>query len=157
MSPNIQWQWIQFDQMTPQQMEAMYCLRQAVFIIEQDCIYPDIDGKDYQAIHLFGWLDEQLVATLRVFESYQEYQSDSGETRASIGRICTHKDFRNNGTGQKSVDKALDFIKRNYNNKPVKIGAQFYLKQFYEKLGFKQVSDIYDEDGIDHIHMLLKN
>ena len=130
MSLNIQWQWIKFDQMTPVQMEAMFCLRQAVFIIEQDCIYPDIDGKDDQAIHLLGWLDDQLVATLRVFENCQEYQSNTGETRASIGRICTHKDFRNGGSGQKLVAKALEFIKQNYNNKPVKIGAQFYLKRF---------------------------
>ena len=156
MDSNIQWQWLRFDQMTPAQMEAMFSLRQAVFIVEQDCIYLDIDGKDDQAIHLLGWVNNQLIATLRVFESYREYQSDSGETRASIGRICIHANFRNAGSGQQLVGRALDFIRQNFNNKPVKIGAQLYLKQFYEKLGFRQVSDIYDEDGIDHIHMLLK-
>jgi len=157
MGSNIRWQWLKFDQMTPVQMEAMYQLRQAIFIIEQECFYLDIDGQDNQAIHLLGWSGDRLVATLRVFESYSDYQSDTGENRASIGRICTHASFRKNGIGQELVAKAVEFIRQNFMGQPIKIGAQFYLKQFYQNFGFKQISEIYQEDGIDHIHMLLEN
>ncbi len=156
MNSKIQWQWIEFSKLSASQMEAMYQLRQDVFIVEQECFYLDIDGLDDQAIHLLGWADNRLVATLRLFEDYPDYQSKKGESRASLGRICTHKDFRTDGYGKELLVRAIDYIAQNFAQKSIKIGAQLYLKRFYENFGFKQVSDIYKEDGIDHIHMLLE-
>jgi len=157
MNLNIIWQWHSFEDLTPIQMEAMFALRQEVFIVEQDCPYLDIDGKDQQAYHLLAWSEEQpnqqanrqLIATLRVFESYHQYQN-----MASIGRICTHQSVRKDGVGRILVSKAIEFIEENYPSKAIQIGAQFYLKKFYQEFGFTQISDIYDEDGIDHILML---
>ena len=74
MDSEIVWQWKCFDELQPFEMAAMYALRQAVFIIEQDCPYPDIDGKDPKADHLLACQGDKLVGTLRVFESYPEYQ-----------------------------------------------------------------------------------
>ncbi len=149
MKSEIIWQWHSFDDLSPMQMQAMFALRQNVFIIEQACLYPDIDGKDQQAFHLLAWLDNQLVATLRVFESYPQYQN-----MASIGRICTHQSIRKDGVGRVLVAKAIEFIEEHYPDKSIQIGAQHYLKRFYEGFGFKQISDIYLEDGIEHILML---
>ncbi len=157
MNLKINWQWHRFKELTPFQMEAMFALRQQVFIIEQDCPYPDIDGKDQQAYHLLAWSEghsdkpsnKRLIATLRVFESYHQYQN-----MASIGRICTHQSVRKDGVGRLLVSKAIEFIEESYPGKGIQIGAQFYLKKFYQGLGFEQISDIYDEDGIDHVLML---
>ena len=148
MTANIAWQWKKFNELKPHEMAAMFALRQAVFIVEQDCPYPDIDGKDPKADHLLAWKGGKLVATLRVFESYSEYQGN-----VSIGRICTDISVRKDGVGRVLVAKSLEFIEENYPNKEIQIGAQYYLKRFYEGFAFQQISDIYDEDGIDHILM----
>lgn len=157
MNSNIIWQWHSFEDLTPTQMAAMFALRQEVFVVEQDCPYLDIDGKDQHAYHLLAWSEDrsnkqsnkQLIATLRVFESYHQYQN-----MASIGRICTHQSVRKDGIGRLLVSKAIEFIEENYPGKAIQIGAQCYLKKFYQEFGFAQISDIYDEDGIDHILML---
>jgi len=145
----INWQWRKFEELSPTEMQAMFALRREVFIIEQDCMYQDIDGKDDQAYHLLAWQDIKLIATLRVFESYPEYQNN-----VSIGRVCTHLSVRKDGVGRELVKKALQFIQGKFPSKKIQIGAQLYLKNFYGNFGFKQISDIYDDDGIDHILML---
>ena len=152
MKDTINWQWHHFDDLTTEQAHDMFALRQEVFILEQDCIYQDIDGKDKEAYHLLGWQDKKLVATLRVFESYQPYFNN-----ASLGRVCTHQSVRRYGLGKELVQRAIIFIQENFPNKAVQIGAQHYLKKFYDDLGFRQISDIYDEDGIDHILMIKDN
>ena len=149
MIANIDWQWHALDDLTSFQMQEMFALRQDVFIVEQDCVYQDIDGKDQQAFHLLGWQNGQLIATLRVFECYQPYANN-----ASFGRVCTHYSVRNSGVGKLLISEALKFIDENFPTQSVQIGAQYYLKNFYQAFGFEQVSDIYDEDGIDHVLML---
>lgn len=161
MNSQINCQWHSFEDLTLTQMEAMFALRQEVFIVEQDCPYLDIDGKDQHAYHLLAWSNDgsnkksnsqsnkQLIGTLRVFESYAPYQN-----MASIGRICTHQSVRKDGLGRLLVSKAIEFIEENYPGKAIQIGAQTYLKKFYQGFGFKQVSDIFDDEGIDHVLML---
>jgi len=149
MESNIIWQWHVLDDLSPLQMQAMFALRQDVFIVEQDCPYQDIDGKDEQAYHLLGWQGDKLIATMRVFERYQPYLNN-----VSFGRVCTLQSVRKEGVGKLLISKALEFISENFPNKSIQIGAQHYLKNFYQAFGFKQVSEIYDEDGIDHILML---
>ncbi|PCI69630.1 MAG: hypothetical protein COB38_07925 [Gammaproteobacteria bacterium] len=148
MKTKRDWRWKKLEQMTALQSEKMFALRQEVFIVEQDCPFADIDGKDSQAHHLLVWEGDSLIATLRVFESYQEYDGKS-----SIGRICVARSARKYGIGKELVQTAIDYIGEKFSNKEIQIGAQFYLKRFYEELGFSQVSGIYDEDGIDHIYM----
>ena len=150
-TPKILWQWCQLHELEPLQIQAMFALRQNVFIVEQDCPYPDIDGQDAAAHHLLGWNGGELVATLRVFESYKDYDNN-----ASIGRICTHESARKLGLGKVIVSKAIDYIENDFQKSSIQIGAQLYLKRFYQAFDFKQVSEIYVEDGIDHILMLRK-
>jgi len=149
--PKLKWNWFTFNQLSNQQLEQMFALRQQIFIVEQDCPFPEIDGKDSKAQHLLVWEDDVLIATLRVFESYKEY-----DNKASIGRICVAEPARKYGIGKELVQRAIDYVEKEFDRKDIQIGAQFYLKKFYQGLGFKQISEIYDEDGIDHIHMLLQ-
>jgi len=149
MKDNIDWQWYSFEQLKPDQMAAMFALRQEIFVVEQNCPYLDIDGKDPQAMHLIAWCKHQIIATLRLFESYPDY-----DNHVSIGRICTAQSVRGQGLGQQLMNQVLDYIKQNYPNKKIQIGAQYYLKPFYTHFGFKQISDVYLEDGIEHILML---
>jgi ElaA protein len=145
----IDWQWAAYEELTRDQLAAVFELRQAVFIVEQNCPYPDIDGKDPQALHLMAWLDNRLVATLRLFPSYKPYQG-----HCSLGRICSRQDVRRLGVGKELVRRGLDYIDRHYPDKSTQIGAQHYLKRFYQGFGFVQCSEPYDEDGIEHILMI---
>ena len=145
----INWQWREYNALTRDEAVAMFKIRQDVFIVEQDCPFHDIDGLDPDAEHLLGWYQNELVATLRFFHSYQPYQG-----RCSLGRICSAQKFRKFGIGRALVKEGLKRVDQLYPEKETEIGAQFYLKKFYESFGFVQSSDIYDEDGIDHIHMI---
>ncbi|MDQ7047995.1 MAG: GNAT family N-acetyltransferase [Enterobacterales bacterium] len=149
MTDKIDWQWYLFEQLKPNQMAAMLALRQEVFVVEQNCPYLDIDGKDPQAMHLIGWQNQTIIATLRLFESYPDY-----DNHVSIGRICTAQSVRGKGVGQQLMDQVIDYIKQNFPSKKIQIGAQYYLKPFYTSFGFKQISEIYLEDGIEHILMI---
>jgi len=149
MKNQIVWKWYLFEDLNYQELHDMYALRQDVFIIEQECLYKDIDGKDGEAYHLLGWYENKLVATLRLFESYQPYLNN-----ASIGRVCTDSSVRKHGIGKVLVEKAIEFVEENFLRKSIQIGAQYYLKNFYQTFGFEQISEIYDEDGIDHIFMI---
>ncbi|NVJ61596.1 MAG: GNAT family N-acetyltransferase [Gammaproteobacteria bacterium] len=146
---DIDWQWRHYNALTRDEAVAMFKLRQDVFIVEQDCPFHDIDGIDSEAEHLLGWYDGELVATLRFFHEYQPYQG-----RCSIGRICSSLNYRKFGVGRALVAEGLKRIDELYSNRETEIGAQLYLKKFYESFGFVQSSDVYDEDGIDHIHMI---
>ena len=150
MEQAIDWQWRKFEELTAAEIYAVYKLRQDVFIVEQNCVYPDIDGKDPKALHLLGWKGKQLVATLRLFESYDEYDG-----AVSFGRVCTELSMRKLGTGKLLLGEVMRYIENNLADRVVQIGAQLYLKRFYQGFGFEQVSDVYDEDGIDHILMQL--
>ncbi len=148
---SITWYWKAWSELTVDEVTAMFKLRQDVFIVEQDCPFHDIDGKDDQALHLFGWDGDILVATLRLFENYKPYQN-----QASIGRICSHKDYRSTGAGRELVRRGVEYIDQHLPNQSTQIGAQQYLQRFYESFGFVQCSEPYDEDGIQHILMQRK-
>ena len=145
---DFKWQWKAFDQLSTRQLAQLYQLRQSVFIVEQNCPYLDADGKDLDAYHLMGFLDNQLIATLRYFPDYADY-----EHQASIGRVCTAKSVRRFGAGKKLMTKAMEFADQKYPSQPIQIGAQAYLEDFYASFGFHTVSEIYIEDDIPHILM----
>ena len=127
-------------------------LREAVFIVEQNCPYPDADGRDPNAWHLLGWvqgpMSRSLVAYARLFEPGVRY--DEG----SIGRVVTAPEVRGTGVGKALMAEALRRIESLAPGQPIKIAAQRRIEDFYLALGFKTVSAPYEEDGIIHVEML---
>jgi ElaA protein len=107
-----------------------------------------MDNKDQSSYHLMGWKKEMLVAYTRLVPPGISYQEPS------IGRVVTSPAARGSGIGKLLMEKSIEEVIHLYGKTPIRLGAQLYLKNFYESLGFKQVSDVYDEDGIDHIEML---
>ena len=144
----ISWTLKKFSDLTPNELYAILRLRSEVFVVEQNCVFQDMDNKDHKSHHLMGWQDGVLVAYTRLVPegvSYKEFPS--------IGRVVTSSIVRKNGTGKLLMQKSIEELVRLYGQTPIRIGAQLYLKKFYSSFGFEQSSDVYDEDGIDHIEM----
>jgi len=137
-----------FNELSTAGLYQVLQMRSEVFVVEQNCVYLDLDGKDYNAIHVLGYLDKELAAYTRLFNAgdYFEY--------ASIGRVVVSPKFRDKKLGHELMQVSIEQVENNYNQTTIKIGAQLYLKKFYESHGFKAISDVYLEDGIDHIYML---
>ena len=146
----MNWLCKKFDDLTPHELYAILQLRNIVFAVEQNCVYPDMDDKDQASYHLMGSENNKLVAYTRLVPPGVSYPD-----LASIGRVVTAQDVRRKGSGRELMNVSIDKVHELFGIMPVKIGAQLYLKKFYESLGFIQTSDIYDEDGIDHIEMTL--
>lgn len=125
-------------------------LRSEVFIIEQNCIYQDIDGKDEKALHVLGIYNNKIVAYCRLFNTGDYFKN------ASIGRVVISKEYRDKKWGHLLMENALKSISCNYGKQEITISAQLYLRNFYESHGFEQISETYLEDGIPHIEMLRK-
>jgi ElaA protein len=151
----ITWQHYAFDQLDLKLLYTILRLRAEVFVVEQDCVYQDLDDKDQPAIHLCGFDDEgRLAAYTRIVSkgiSYTDY--------ASIGRVITAPFARGKGIGRPLMRESLRVLFEWYGEQAVKIGAQAHLQQYYESLGFAGTGDVYDEDGIPHRAMVyrLKN
>ena len=131
--------------------EALYDImkaRQEVFIIEQNCNYLDADGKDIHSLHLTLKIENQIAAYARIVPAGISYEE------VSIGRVLTTKNFRRKNYGRQLMSQALETIEQLYGKVPVKIGAQQYLKTFYEGFGFIQQGEMYLEDDIPHIYMM---
>ncbi|WP_276497504.1 GNAT family N-acetyltransferase [Pontibacter litorisediminis] len=137
-----------FHELTPQEMYEMLRLRSEVFVVEQTCVFLDMDNKDQKCQHLLLYKDGELVATSRLVPPGLSYPD-----AMSIGRIVTSMQVRGTGLGRVLVDYSIEECYRLYGHGPIKIGAQVYAKGFYESFGFVQSGPVYDEDGIDHIEM----
>jgi len=137
-----------FDALSPLEMYQMLRLRSEVFVVEQQCLFLDMDNKDQQCHHLLLYNQDTLVATARLVPPGLSY-SDA----MSIGRIVTSPAMRGTGVGKILVDLAIADSYQLFGQGPIKIGAQLYAKKFYETFGFVQSGPVYDEDGIDHIEM----
>ena len=148
----IEWQWSRFADLTAAQLYDMLALRQQVFVLEQTCLYPDIDGYDLDAHHLLGWRDiggrRVLVAYLRCLAPGAKYDE------MSLGRILTTNDVRGSGVGRELVAHGIQYAETLHPGHRIRIGAQQRLEKFYQDFGFETISDAYDEDGIMHIDML---
>jgi ElaA protein len=144
---NISWNVKPFEELTVYELYAILQLRTAVFVVEQNCVFQDMDGKDQQAYHCMGWLDAELVAYTRLFDKNIIYE------QASIGRVVLAPKMRKFGLGKELMEVSAHYCEQLFGKQTIKIGAQFYLKRFYESLGFQQISDIYVEDDILHIYM----
>lgn len=137
-----------FDEITASEMYQMLRLRSEVFVVEQDCVYQDIDNKDQKAFHVFGFKKDKLVAYSRVFDSGDYFDLPS------IGRIVVKEEERQFKYGYELVDKSIQYILENFTEKSILISAQTYLLKFYNSLGFIEQGEEYLEDGIPHMKML---
>ena len=147
----IEWHYLAFEALTTTQLYAVLQLRSEVFVVEQACIFQDLDGADDRAMHLLGTLDGAVVAYARCFGAGIKY------AEASIGRIVTHPSARGGGTGHALVEKAIACLLRQHGPLPIRIGAQARLEAFYGRHGFEKSGAPYVEDGIAHIEMLRSN
>ena len=144
----LSWTLKKFEDLSPYELYAILRLRSEVFVVEQNCVFLDMDDKDQQCYHLLGWQSDLLTAYTRLVPPGISYE------QPSIGRVVTSPAVRGGGIGKLLMQKSIDEIIKLFGKSSIKIGAQLYLKSFYESLGFMQVGDIYDEDGIDHIKMI---
>lgn len=124
-------------------------LRSEVFVVEQECIYQDIDNKDKKAVHIFLKEKNEIIAYSRVFKEKEYFENPS------IGRVVVANKRRMYGVGKKIMNISIDYIKQNIKAKSIEISAQKYLKKFYSNLGFVQQGDEYLEDNIPHLRMFL--
>jgi ElaA protein len=146
----MSWQWKQFQQLKLNELYELLKLRQEIFVLEQNCVYRDIDEIDKDAWHLLGLKNDCLHAYSRVYQA-------SDHSQVCIGRVLTSMAVRGQSIGQQVMRQSLDFIHQQYPAIPIKISAQAHLENFYAAFGFVKSSQPYDEDGIMHIDMLNKN
>lgn len=144
----ISWKCTFFDALTPFELYAIIKLRNQVFVVEQHCVFQDADDKDQYCYHLMGFSGAELAAYARLVPSNVSYNY------ISIGRVVTSPYFRRGGFGKQLMQQAIDEAFRLFGRQPIKIGAQLYLKSFYERFGFNQLGGMYLEDEIPHIEML---
>lgn len=144
----IRWRFLSFDALTSRELYALLQLRSEIFVVEQACIFQDLDGSDEAAMHLLGTLDGQIVAYARCFDAGIKY------TEASIGRVVTRDSLRGTGAGHVLIRECVAAMARQWRPQPIRIGAQQRLDKFYAQHGFVQQGVPYSEDGIAHIEML---
>ena len=137
-----------FEELSKQELYRVLQLRSEVFVVEQDCVYQDIDGKDEKALHVIGIKDDKIIAYTRLFKPGDYFE------KASIGRVVVAKDQRHFKYGYDIMKVSIQGIKQYYNETYIKISAQAYLKSFYNNLGFSEVGEEYLEDDIPHIAMI---
>ena len=145
----LQWYLKKFDDLAPGELYAILQLRNKVFVVEQNCVYQDADNKDQPSFHFMGWRNKNLVAYTRIIPPGIAYDI------VSIGRVVTSPDARRSGIGKLLMEKSIEEVIKLFGTVPIQIGAQLYLKKFYSSLGFQQCSELYLEDGIEHIEMIL--
>lgn len=147
----IHWQLVPFTQLTTQQLYQLLQLRVDVFVVEQTCPYPELDGKDClpQVHHLLGYKEDELIACARLLPEGVSYPS------VSIGRVATKQTHRGGGLGHQLIQQALAGCERLWPQSDIEIGAQEHLADFYAQHGFVATSAMYLEDDIPHIDMKL--
>lgn len=137
-----------FSELTTDELYAILQLRSEIFVVEQNCVYQDIDYKDQKALHILGYKQGELIAYTRIFKPGDYFEF------ASIGRVLVKKDHRQFKYGYDIMNASINTIQKVFNETKIKISAQLYLKDFYNTLGFNQIDEVYLEDGIPHIAMI---
>jgi ElaA protein len=145
----IQWQCASFEELSGKQIYAILQARIAVFAIEQNCVYQDLDDYDFAALHLIAWTEaNKIAAYLRITAPNTYYPEPS------LGRVLSTADFRNKGIGRQLMLEGIKQLNAHYPLHAIRINAQVYLREFYRSFGFESASEEYLEDGIAHIQML---
>jgi ElaA protein len=145
----MEWHLKLFNELTSFELYAILRLRNEVFVVEQNCVYQDCDDKDPSCYHLMAFDDNaNLVAYTRIVPPGISYKEPS------IGRVVTSPRVRRTGLGVELMVRSVNAVKQLFGEQPIRIGAQYYLLNFYQSLGFCEEGEIYDEDGIKHIEMV---
>ena len=139
-----------FEQLTNNELYSILKVRTEVFVVEQNCPYPEVDGKDLKSYHLYKEENGEIIAYLRILPPGVSYKE------LSIGRVLVKKEYRGQKLAHQMMEYALQFIQNELNETAVKIQAQAHLHKFYGSFGFKAVSETYLEDNIPHIDMILE-
>lgn len=139
-----------FEELTTTELYQLLRLRSEVFVVEQNCVYQDIDNKDQKALHVLGIVSETIVGYTRIFNKGDYFD------KASIGRVVVAQNFRKLAFGHKIMKFSIDFVENKLGENEIKISAQEYLIKFYNQHCFQQVGEGYLEDGIPHVGMLRK-
>ncbi|MCO5259813.1 MAG: GNAT family N-acetyltransferase [Crocinitomicaceae bacterium] len=147
----LTWEIKHFDELSTKELYELLQLRSDVFVVEQNCVYQDIDDKDLVAHHVIGRLSNsgEIVAYARLLPSSISYKEPS------IGRVLTSNKYRKHGFGKALMQHSIENCLRLFSSNTIRISAQTYLLKFYTELGFIIVGEPYDEDGIPHIEMVL--
>ena len=143
----LEWKTKRFNELSVNELYDLLQLRSEVFVVEQNCVYQDVDFKDQKALHLLGVCDGKLMAYARLFDAKDYFEN------ASIGRVVVNSSFRNKSFGNDLIQKAIQAIQINFGQTKITISAQLYLKKFYEFHGFNCIGEVYLEDNIEHIRM----
>lgn len=146
----MNWKIKEFDELTNRELYDILRLRFDVFVVEQECLDPDLDGKDQPSTHMFLEEDGKIVACLRMIPAGISYEEPS------IGRFVVDKEYRKNGIGRKLLQAAMDFIINEWHESDIRISGQAYLVDFYESMGFEIIRGPYLEDCIWHYEMLFR-
>lgn len=136
-----------FNELSTNELYKLLRLRSEVFVVEQNCVYQDIDNKDQKAVHVLGYLNQELIACSRIFAPGDYFEF------ASIGRVLVAEKQRANSFGHELMNVSIEAVEQNFQTSKITISAQEYLKKFYESHGFIQTSERYLEDDIPHIEM----
>lgn len=139
-----------FSELLPEELYEILWLRAEIFVVEQDCVYNDLDGLDVEAIHQFYRKNGEIIAYSRLLKPGTRF------SECSIGRVVVKKTERGKGTGIQMMKEAKHFILNEWNAKTIQISAQKYLRKFYEDLDFRIVTNEYLEDGIPHYGMIFR-
>lgn len=137
-----------YNDLSIDELYGLLRLRSEVFVVEQDCVYQDMDEKDKKAIHIFGLKNNEIIAYARIFKPGDYFKE------ASIGRVVVSQKERGYGFGYDIMNASIKTIQDEFKESTIKVSAQTYLKKFYNNLGFKQAGEEYLEDGIPHITMI---
>ena len=139
-----------FKELSPQELYDLLQLRSEIFVVEQNCVYQDIDGKDQEALHLLGYMNNVLVAYTRCFPPGVYFEEPA------IGRVLVRRSERMNSYGHEIMKASIEALEQRFPGTSIKLSAQTYLQAFYESHGFQKSGEGYLEDGIPHIPMLRK-
>lgn len=147
VSVGMDWELKKFDELTNEELHDIFKLRVDIFVVEQACPYPEIDGKDPESLHLMGKVDGKMVAYSRLLPPGVSFDE------ASVGRVVVAESYRGTGLGYQLMEEAVARSLEIYHS-AIKIGAQAHLEKYYGAVGFLKVSEVYLEDDIPHIDML---
>jgi ElaA protein len=152
------WRWKPFDDLSALEVYTMLAVRSEVFVVEQQCVYGDVDGLDVDAWHLLVYersaaARPALAGYLRVLPNAADTTEATEESDIRIGRVLTATGFRGIGLGQAMLERTVDLIHAQWPGRPIRLHAQAQLQRFYAGFGFEPVSDVHVEDNIPHIWM----
>lgn len=146
----IEWKIKHFVDLNKYELHDIFALRVKVFVVEQNCPYQELDGKDKHCFHIIGEYNDQVISTARIIPAGISYPE------VSLGRVVVDSEYRNKGIAHKMMEEVLSFSKNEFGKHTIKISAQEHLENFYTTHGFTATGKKYLEDGIPHIEMLLQ-